>query len=170
MTKEEREKIEEATELIIEKVKANDIDGVKRIIRKTYEQGMDAVWPWLLVNVDGDIIVSAFGIDHDYTDLTEDAAVGLFEQDCEKEVEYIIESMVRPGDEENDKNEELDAAISEYLTRVHLRNRCTGDDFYFDTHWKLHRTKYQLEKSKMTKKKQTDRPVDDSESYDDLPF
>ena len=49
MTKEEkRKKIEEATELIIEKVKANDIDGVKRIIKKTYEQGMDAVWPWCL--------------------------------------------------------------------------------------------------------------------------
>ena len=129
MSQEEREKIEEATELIIDMVKANNIDGVRGIIEKMYDngrkRGIEAVWPWLWVS-DKSNIEFPFGIDYDDPDfLTEEEAVGLFKKDCDKEVEHLIESV---GDEKD-----IDTIIREFLASTHLRNRYTGEDFYAET-------------------------------------
>lgn len=122
-SQEKREKIEEATELIIEKVKANDIDGVKGIIEKMYDdgykRGMEAVWPWLWTN---DRVEFPFGIDYDNPDfLNEEKALRLFKVACDKEAEHLIEVF---GD-----TEDTDTIIRGFLASTHLINRYTGLGF-----------------------------------------
>ena len=134
----ERETIEEAMELIIEKVNTNDIDGVKGIIEAVYAdayiEGVGATWPWVWFN-DKDKIEVPFGVgDSDSDYMAEEEAVSYFKKRLEEEIKCLID---REG-----HSDMMRACIKGFLAITHLRNRYTGDDFQLDDKWKLHRTKF----------------------------
>ena len=126
----------------------NGVELLKEKLSSTFEsfyrQGIDAAWPWVLVNeMDGTQKPFGFYWD-DPGFLTEEEAVEQFKEEFETELRSLIETYLDLSEYdtyddfqaayEND-NVEIDPIILELFNNMYLHNRYTDEDYYGGDHW-----------------------------------
>lgn len=144
-----KEEFKKDAEVIVEIANERGIDNIKSIVEKKmkqsydegYRQGIDAAWPWVLVN-ENDGTEKPFGTFGEVpTDMAEDDVMEQFKEEFETELRSLIETYLDLSDystfEEfekayDDDKVEIDPIITGLYDSLYLHNRYTGYDSHYD--------------------------------------